>query len=411
MNAKELLEKYRNDLCSEQEKRRIEKWFLFHNAAAPSGLSDDDLSDLQRKDFTKLESKIVQKKKSPYLAPVKWSIAAILFFCLVSGALYISRHPGHISDSRDVLPGTNMAFLTLSNGQRINLSQIANGTIAEQANIQISKTGQGQVSYLEIAGNGVQKSNATNTIETPKAGQYQINLPDGTKVWLNADSKLTYPVALTENGTREVTLSGEAYFQVAKAYTSLRGSKTKQSIPFIVHTRSQEVRVLGTHFNINSYNEEPETITTLEEGSVEVVMKSSLAQSIEYPPLRGSSPQSLRGSMTKQPKTVILKPGEQAATGRGQEIQVSPADLQTAMAWKEGRMYFKQADIKAIMRQVSRWYDVDILYAGEVPERQITGGFDRNAKLSAVVKTLEQNGIVIKTDYRRNGTIALIVQP
>lgn len=397
MDAKELLEKYQSGLCSEKEKKQIEKWLMFHNATNSSGLSDEELLELQRKEFTKLEYQIRQRGKSSYLIPIKWSIAATLFFCLTLGGFYISRYARSGSSNRhvnvDVFPGTNIAFLTLANGQRINLMKATKGTIAKQDDIKISKTADGKLVYEVQKGHGYYNSIADqdtivagyNSIETPKAGQYQISLPDGTKVWLNAATKLTYPASITDRGMREVTLSGEAYFEVAK----------DKDHPFIVHTGRQDVKVLGTHFNISSYNDEPQTITTLLEGSVNV---SSL---------RGGSPSSLRG--TKQSQTI--RPGQQASTGKSEEIKLSTADLQSVIAWKNGRMYFKQADIKTILRQISRWYNVEIIYVGKVSDRRITGGIDRNVKLSAVLETLKENGILIKTDYRSNGSRTLIVQP
>lgn len=273
-------------------------------------------------------------------------------------------------NAEDVAPGTNKAILILADGKRINLNDSKDGDIASEAGTLIKKSGNGQIEYTTLEKQTV--SNKLNTIETPKGGQYQVRLPDGTKVWLNADSKLAYPVTLIGNGKREVRLSGEAYFQVAK---------DKQH-PFVVKTATQDVTVLGTHFNINSYSDEASTITTLEEGSVSVSTKG---------------------------QEKIIAPGEQIINN-GKVLKVQQAAMETVFAWKDGLFEFKDADVRTIMPQISRWYNIDVVYEGALPKDLITGAISRHSNLAAVLKIFEMLHLKFRLEDL-NGRKTLIVSP
>ena len=271
----------------------------------------------------------------------------------------------------DLLPGSNKATLTLANGSKIDLDDSKNGTIANQADIIVAKSRSGQIEYNNAgntaATNQAFQSNlsAFNTIVTPRGGQYAVVLSDGTKVWLNAASSLKYPVAFTGN-ERNVELTGEAYFEVAKDATK----------PFFVKSNSQTVEVLGTHFNINSYADEKATKTTLLEGSVKV---SNLANA----------------------SVIKLKPGQQAVNGAGQMHIIYNADIDEAMAWKNGKFLFNDTELQTIMRQLSRWYDVDVEYKGTITERHYRGKISRNVPVSQIFEILKTSGLNFTINGRK----------
>lgn len=247
---------------------------------------------------------------------------------------------------QDLPPGTNRASLVLDNGQAINLKASQNG---------ITSTAQG-ISYAD--GTNLAKLTETKyaTLITPRAGQYALTLPDGSKVWLNAASTLKYPVQFT-GAQRKVELTGEAYFEVAH-------NKTQ---PFIVTTATQEVQVLGTHFNVKSYADDTQATTTLAEGSVQVTAAN------------GQRP-------------ITLKPNEQVINGGG-EFKKLAANMNVALAWKNDQLYFEDADLQTVLKEISRWYDVDIDYRGAPSKELFTGGVKRQANLSAMIKILELSGV------------------
>ncbi|MDR6783297.1 transmembrane sensor [Pedobacter africanus] len=307
------------------------------------------------------------KKLWPRIA-VAAAIAVVVFG---AGLFYINQKPQGNSQiavhQKDIEPAGNKAYLTLANGKRIALTDASNGNIANQSNVQITKTADGQLVYT-IAEN---KSNVNspleyNTIETPNGGKYDITLPDGTAVSLNAASTLKFPVSFASQKERRVQLQGEACFQVAH----------NKQIPFRVSSPGQTVEVLGTHFNINAYANEMVVKTTLLEGSVKILPDHS-----------------------KNFK--ILKPGEQG-TLQDDAVEVSKADTEQALGWRNGDFVFNGEDLKAVMRQVARWYDVEVVYKGEVNISGIVSAFPRNKKLSQLLKALEASqGIHFKIEGRR----------
>lgn len=309
----------------------------------------------------------------PMRSYLKYAVAAVVLI-VVSATLYFYINPGrtnqHISltaqhQGNDVGPGGNKAVLILADGSEISLTDVENGQLASQSGITITKTKDGELVY-EIAKGKAAGAAEYNTISTPAGGQYQVNLPDGSKVWLNAMSSLKYPTVL--NGTeRKVTLSGEAYFEVAK----------NAAKPFIVSTnragKAQHVKVLGTHFNVNSYLNEEVTKTTLLEGSVKVVS----------------------GALAK-----TLKPGQQSILGSN--LQVFDVDPTLATDWKNGNFYFNDENIESIMRKLSRWYDIDVVYSGNIPNINFGGEISRSKKLSEVLKVLETTRTIhFKIEGRR----------
>jgi transmembrane sensor len=256
----------------------------------------------------------------------------------------------------DVQPGGNRAILTLANGSKLVLDSAGNGQIAQQGGVGVQQLGNGQLAYRVLAA----KPTAVlyNTLQTPRGGMYQLRLPDGSRVWLNAESSIRYPVYFTGK-EREVELSGEAYFEVIK----------NVSKPFVVKTANQKVEVLGTGFDINAYPDEVAVKTTVLEGSVRV---------------SGDSTGSAEGD---QP--VVLRGGEQArlVTGGGLSVDQHP-DIDQVMAWKNGLFRFNDASIETIMRNAARWYDVDIVYKTD-NKLGFVATISRDVPISKLLKLLE----------------------
>ena len=262
--------------------------------------------------------------------------------------------------AHDIKPGTNGAVLTLSNGKTILIDTVKNGNIQLSTGNEVAKTGDRLNFRSKEAGTGIEEY----TLVTPKARQQQLTLPDGSKVWLNAASSIRFPSAFTSK-TRLVEITGEAYFEVAK----------EKSKAFVVKVGSAKVEVLGTHFNLMAYPNEQSLETTLLEGAV-------------------------RFSSDKQ--TIQLKPGQQSQLLPGNKLRLNEhADIEHAIAWKNGIQSFKSADIKTIMRQVERWYDVKVEYKGAVPQREFTGDFPRSANLSELLRLFEINDIHIQLGVDR----------
>lgn len=312
------------------------------------------------------------------------AIAATVVVMVSTGLFFFFNHKNQSGESlyagskHDFPPGGNKAVLTLADGTVINLDEANTGAIASQAGIKITKTKDGQLIYhISPLNTGASKTEDTaeealpyNTITTPRGGQYQVNLPDGTKVWLNAASSLRYPV-LFGSKERKVELSGEAYFEVAK-------DKIK---PFRVLSNQQVVEVLGTHFNINSYHDEENTRTTLLEGSVKVF--SHLAK-----------------------QSILLKPGEQSQV-EGSSLSVKAIDADGAIAWKNGFFVFNAENIPSVMRKISRWYDLEVIYEGNVNDQDLAGSVSCFKNVSEVLNTLELTGLVhFKMEGRRITVIA-----
>ena len=317
------------------------------------------------------------KKPAPLLR-LNWgriAAAAAVLLLVSTGAYFLLRNNSigpiaktEMQQSRfknDVAPGGNKAILTLDNGTQIILDSAANGTLTQQGNTKVIKLDSGQLAYQQLAtGN---EPISYNTVSTPKGGQYQIILSDGSKVWLNAASSLKYPTAFTGK-ERNVELTGEGYFEVAHNAAKPFHVSIASSLG---DGRDMQVEVLGTHFNINAYSDESSIKTTLLQGSVKVTLRQAQGDKVQ-----------------------IIKPGEQASvTLSGADIIVGEADVDEAVAWKNGRFQFNNSDIKTIMRQLARWYDVDVTYEGNIPERFFTADISRNTNLSELLKVLELSKI------------------
>jgi transmembrane sensor len=271
----------------------------------------------------------------------------------------------------DLLPGGNKAVLTLANGTKIILDDTKRGEIARQQSVSIDNIKSGEIVYkpdevFKNAGVPVAVNLlAFNTIETPRGGLFEVVLPDGTKVWLNAASSLKYPTSFAGN-ERHVELTGEAYFEVAK----------NAAKPFFVKTKDQTVEVLGTHFNINSYADEKAIKTTLLEGSVKV-----------------------SNGVNRQ--TIKLSPGQQSVNITGGITVLPDADTDEAIAWKNGKFIFHNTDLQTIMRQLGRWYDVDVEYEGAIASKHYMGRISRNVPVSQIFEILKTSGINFTINGRK----------
>jgi len=360
-----LVDKLENGTASDHE---MEELNLFYNRFDSTSGFTGELAqpELYKQRFLeKIQSKIAlvnerDKKKSIKLLWPRIAVAASIALTIgIGGLLYINKEDKGNSQQmvqmNDVAPGKSGATLTLASGKKIRLSDAVNGELSNEAGVSITKTKDGQLIY-EIKETGA-KSNKFNTLSTSNGETYQVRLPDGSAVWLNAASSLTYSANLIQNGRRSVTLSGEAYFQVAK----------DKSHPFVVSTAGQQVEVLGTHFNVNAYTDEPITATTLVEGSVKV-----------------SS-----GSDQK-----MLKPGFQARNN-GNSIKISKANLEGVTDWKDGEFNLDETNFRVAMRKIARWYDVEVIYEKSVPmDIEAWGWISRDSKLSSVLKLIENSGLV-----------------
>jgi ferric-dicitrate binding protein FerR (iron transport regulator) len=380
-----LINKYLSNQATADEEKLL---FDYYNTLQKNELKWDELllGD-ENVAKTELYSKILQEIKTRESAPKRivflrsrWFVAAsVALFLVVSSllALYLRHDNSSLLTKNNaqpfkhtVAPGGNKALLTLANGSKITLDDAATGQLAKQSGVTITKAVNGKLIYtIENA-----PSNSTglaqqayNTIETPRGGQYQVNLPDGSKVWLNAGSSLRFPTNFTGN-IRSVELAGEAYFEVAK----------NAQKPFRVISNSQVVEVLGTHFNISSYVDDSSVKTTLLEGSVKVLS-------------------------TKSNQSKLLKPGQQSNINYSDNsIDVQTVDTEEVVAWKNGYFLFVDEDLKSIMSKLARWYNVDVEYTGNVDNLRFGGMVSRSRDLAQALKIIEQTGNVkTKIEGRR----------
>ena len=301
-----------------------------------------------------------------------WPAAAAIILFIVSGAVYFLLQPKQLPQqivqsgaakpfNKVIAAGGYKAVLTLADGSDIILDSTHQGTLAKQGNVKIMRLNTATVAYKAADENNQPVS--YNTLSTPNGGQYQLILPDGSKVWLNASSSIHFPTVF-KGKERNVSVTGEVYFEVAK----------NAAKPFKITVKDMEVQVLGTHFDIMAYDDETAMRTTLLEGSVKVT----------------------KGYLHK-----MLVPGQQSVINESAEIKVADADLEEVMAWKNGLFQFNGLDIKTVMRQISRWYDVDVVYAGSIPSGHFTGVVNRSNDILQVLKIMQAGGVRFKIDGRK----------
>lgn len=366
----ELLKKYQNGTLSHEDKDKLDAWYLHKASNSKRQLSEYELAD----SYEHLKSRLplAQKTKVINIWP-RVAAAASIIVLLGAGIFYFAKSETAakqeniqiVEKAKEIAPGGNRGILTLSNGKQIILSDISSKDIIakeDQDEVTIKMDANGVITYVinPDAETSKENGNSFNTLSTPTGGQYNIVLADGTKVFLNAVSSIKYPTQF--NGDqRVVELEGEAYFEVAK----------DKSKPFIVKSDKQTIEVLGTHFNVHAYNNEAAVKTTLLEGSVAVSSKNQKA---------------------------ILKPGQQSNISDNAKIAIREVDTEAAIAWKNGRFKFDNADLKSVMKQLERWYGIKVEYRGDVSDVRFNGGTFRNKNLSEVLKVLELSNIKFKVE-------------
>lgn len=323
---------------------------------------DSEMKELMAEDKRMISPGKKEKRPIAKIGFMGWAAAVVAI--LVSGIIFF-QYKQHLfnknatdissltgSPSTDILPGGNKAILTLSNGSSIILDSTTHGVITHQGGSTITGTGSGSITYQK---NTVSAPEAiSNTLSTPRGGQYQITLPDGTKAWLNSASSLRFP-SFFSGKMREVQMTGEIYFEIAKDAVK----------PFEVQVGSMKIRVLGTHFNVNAYSNTDEIKTTLLSGAV---------------------------SIREGNASVILAPGEQAQVNKGGKIDLlKNINVDEAIAWKNNLFWFQDNTIQEVMRDVSRWYNVDVTIKGNIPQH-FTGSIPRDVKVSKVFEVLQETG-------------------
>lgn len=355
----ELLNRYQTGECTEEEIAWIESVYNKIQKETKVELTEDiikkDLYDVYQALPQPHKTRTIylwQRIAASVILVLSASAAMYFYFKKPAPANYVVQAPAK-TDQKNFATGINKTFLTLTDGSKIYLETAPIGKITDQGGVRITKIKEGVISYAQISNqvNLVNPKN-TNIITTSKGGQYQIILPDGSHVWLNTLSSLKFPISF--NGKkREVELKGEGYFEVAK----------NKIHPFNVLTQDQEVEVLGTHFNINSYEDEPTTETTLLEGSVRILQ-------------------------LKSNKSALLKPGQQSHLKGNGAIQVNSVKTESVIAWKNGLFQFQNSDIRNVVRQLARWYDVDFEFKGPIPVIKLWGEIHRNTDVLNALEIL-----------------------
>jgi transmembrane sensor len=356
----ELVRRYNEGKCTEQEQSLLETWYVNQSLAPAEEVAEFKLEQDLHDVFCALP-KPGKKMKLWY----RIAGAAAVLLLIGAGYFYIERQAAENKDQiyvrSDIKPGGNKAVITLGNGKTINLNTAGTGVLSHEAGLFITKTANGQV-ICKLDPHAAKESSLM-TITTPKGGAYMLELPDGTRVWLNAASSLQYLPVKVKAAERRVTLQGEAYFEVAK-------DKTK---PFFVETAHQVVKVLGTHFNVSAYLDEPNTRTTLFEGSV-LVHES-------------------RHGVKFAGNQAVLVPGQQSLwTPKG--FKIAAADVKEALAWKNGYFIFNEETLGSIMQKVSRWYNIDVVFKDDLEKTSFIGVISRSKNLASVLQLLQETGNV-----------------
>lgn len=378
--VRNLLQRYHQGVCSPEEITLVEQWYDQLVKTGEASFSEQEMNKLQQTIESHLMQQIatpVQRPphdlsdnepavlplvhRIPFIRPLRWAAAASILLTLGISSYFLFNKtvsaPANTTQSITVIndvqaPTSNRATITLANGQQIALDDIANGQLATQANVKIIKSANDEISYQTVA--DIPKDIPNNILSNPRGSKVvSMTLSDGTRVWLNAGSSLTYPVAFTGK-ERIVSITGEAYFEVAK----------NKDMPFSVKKDALTIQVLGTHFNVNAYEDESAARVTLFEGAVNVTQGGYKA---------------------------LLKPAQQVLLYNGSGKIVNDVDISEVMAWKDGLFIFKGEDINTIMRQIARWYDVDVQYEKPVSEKFYLK-MDRRTNVSNVFKILEATG-------------------
>lgn len=362
---------------SEQEMAEFNEWYATYDNLEQNITTDKNQEALAERIFKNITTEANLHISKPRTIKIWPRIAVAASFALVIGMslFYYSAKRAHeirqTTYLKNIKPGGNGAVLTLADGRKIRLDAATKGELANEEGVRITKTKDGQILY-ETKGLTSAKDKI-NTLSTAKGETYTITLPDQTKVYLNAASSLSYPASFATLNERKVELNGEAYFEVSK----------DSSHPFIVRTVDQEIKVLGTHFNVNSYKDDGNTKTTLLEGSVKIGFSSN-----------------------KNETEVIIKPGEQAYI-KGNKIYVDQVNTEDAIAWKNGYFRFNNETLEQAMNKIARWYNVTIEYKDpNIKDRNVYGSLSRFSNIGDVLNLLELTEAV-KFEIEGNKIIVL----
>jgi transmembrane sensor len=362
-DLKTILEKIRSGDNTPEEEAMAKYWLHQLNQEGAAGLSDEDLSDARHEMWQAIEAGKQQRTHRIRLWPRIAAAASILLF--LSAGLYFYSHrnrPSYTAEFKnDIDPGSNQAILKLAGGQRFIIAAAKTGLLARQGNTTITKTADGQLVYNNTTVN-LSNTAGYDTLIVPRGGQHQIKFADGSIAWLNADTKIRFPETFKGAERMVELLSGEAFFKIVH----------NEAAPFKVKVNGQITQDIGTEFNISAYPDEPQIKTTLVEGSIKI---------------------------TKNNQSAILKPGQQAQvnfSGKDEKIKlVEEVDLDKVIAWKEGMFRFDKTPLETIMKQVSRWYDVDVVYQDEsLKEKTFFAVSTRFGKVSQLLHHLEQTSDV-----------------
>jgi ferric-dicitrate binding protein FerR (iron transport regulator) len=424
-NFQELLDKYLTGRLTEQERNKFHELLNdpehtkqlaaiidaeLHEHTFDSEPDNNMLAAIQENLQASIQAEKARRAKIIRFIR-RLAVAAVFVVCLSGVAWWwlTARQPSNnevaqektINKNSTITPGGNKAILRLGDGREIILDSAGQGTLVLQGQSKVIKSGDGQLSYQST--DNVSAETVYNTVATPRGGQYQLILADGSKVWLNASSSLRYPTCFTGN-ERRVELTGEGYFEIASRLGDGKKIPFKVIIPPQTGAPGATIEVLGTHFNINAYDDETAVRTTLLEGSV------SVRSAIGPAPKREQS-----GKVNEA--AAVLKPGQQAVIAMHSPLTIDPAsaeamagkhspltinhspNLEEVMAWKNGLFQFKAADLETILRQAARWYDVQFIYNGNIPER-FSGQISRSANAEQLLKILELTG---KVKFEING--------
>jgi transmembrane sensor len=392
----ELFDKSRSGLLSESEAYELNEWVeqSAHNREMFERLQDEAylkrtvnlMAKARQEDWKYILEKhpelmsergLVKRMNSGRLIRL-WMAAAAAVLIVFTTYLFLNKKipTRQLATTSNKLipeikpPDTTKARITLANGHVVALDTFESGVLAAQGKINVVKTGDGQIAY-KSAGSRLKGEVAYNTLTNPRGSKIvSISLSDGTKIWLNSESTLRYPVVFSGN-ERLVELTGEAYFEVAPSFIQ-KGKKR----PFFVIANTVKVEVLGTHFNVNNYMDESTIKVTLLEGSVKVSSRNEF--------------------------TTILKPGEQAFVSQtSQKSQTIPVQTEEVMAWKNNTFYFDGENLEAIMKQLARYYDVDVEYEGNIPDKKFGGMINRNKNLGEVLNVLELSGVHFRVEGKK----------
>ncbi len=347
--------------ASEEEQLFLEEYFNVFDkeSGIENEITEAELNNLRQAILERIHNDIKERRMSQRLAFAGWrrlAVAALLL--LIAGVAVIlltaKEHQRNIAriprQGKEILPGGNKATLTLGDGSTILLDNMKADSLVKQDGILVTKSSDGLLVYSVKSEGGDAGAVAYNTITTPRGGQYQVVLPDGTRAWLNAASSIHFPTRF-EQKQRSVSITGEVYFEVAH----------NAAQPFEVTVDETRIQVLGTHFNVMAYPNEDALKTTLAEGSVRI---------------------------TKAGSSAVLKPGQQLQANDRQFKVVENIDVAAELAWKDGLFNFKNAGIEEVMKQVERWYNVNVQYAGNIPAKQFTGMIPRASTLSELMEML-----------------------